>query len=216
MEKILYRAKRKDNGEWVYGYYAKAVDYLTDEYVHVIIPSDTTLYSCNEFSEYHEIIPETVGRLLQHCCYDSYCENDQLFQNDVIAVWHRRADVERTEPDAICLALDESSMTHKGMGRCFPQDTTRIRVIGNAYDNPDLLHGQDINHFINGLIDYAGTWETYLEIHRYLSDKYNIHGAHTCCYMCNFENDYICHQWNGGCDRIDVCRGIREKEAKED
>lgn len=58
---------------------------------------------------------------------------------------------------------------------------------------------------------HPGEVDEYLERHRYLSEKYNIHGAHACCYMCNFENDYICHKFNGGCERIDVCRKIREE-----
>jgi hypothetical protein len=69
-----------------------------------------------------------------------------------------------------------------------------------------------MNHFINGLNEYPGTYKEYLQKHQWLTDKYKIHGAQACCYMCNFENDYICHQYNGGCNRIDVCRQIREDE----
>ena len=210
METILYRAKRKDNGEWIEGYYAKAKWYLDDSEIHVIFPTDLTLYPHSEFSYFEEIIPETLGRLLSYACYDGYQECERLFQNDIIGVWDRRADVDNTPPRDIALVTDEHCITIAGSGRWFPQDTTRIRILGNAYDNPELLHGHDMNHFINGLNEYHGTADEYIEKHRYLTDKYNIHGAQACCYMCNFENDYICHQYNGGCKRIDVCRKIRE------
>lgn len=186
-------------------------DYLTDEYVHVIFPTDTTRYPHGEFDEHYEIIPETVGRLLTYACYDGYHEVERLFQNDIIAVWNRHADVDNEKPHHIALVCDEHSVTEDGLGRWFPQDTTRIRIIGNAYDNPELLKGHDLNHFVNKLNDYPGDTDEYIKRHSYLSEKYGIHGAHACCYMCNFENDYICHRFNGGCERIDVCRKIREE-----
>lgn len=217
MVSILYRAKRKDNGEWIEGYYAKAKDYLSDEDIHVIFPVDVTRFPHGEFSDHEEIIPETLGRLIGHACYDGYHEVERMFQNDIVAVWGRRDDVEHAEPRDIALVTDEHSMTIAGGGRWFPQDTTRIRIRGNAYDNPELLHGHDMNHFINGLHEYPGSPEEYLRRHQFLTDKYGIHGAQACCYMCNFENDYICHQYNGGCKRIDVCRKIRDdEESKKD
>ena len=213
LDKILYRAKRKDNDEWVYGYYVKVIDWETGEYIHVVIPSDTTLFPRCEFAGYYEIIPETVGRLLDHVCYDAYYEVDRLFQNDIIGVWERHADVEHTEPMSIALVLDEHSISENGYGRWFPQDTTRIRVLGNAYDNPELLQGHDARRFINSFNDYPGTADEYLKEHRYLTEKYGIHGAHACCYMCNYENYYLCYQWNGGCDRINTCRKIYQHEG---
>lgn len=215
MNKVLYRAKRKMDGRWVEGFYVKAKWYLTDEDLHVIFPTDLTLYPHSEFSSFEEIIPETLCRLLSHPNYDSDQHHERIWQNDILAVWrYRHADPEKDKPDTIALAVDEHCITEGGLGRRFPQDTTLVRVIGNAYDNPELLTGRDMNHFINGLKEYPGDWHEYIERHRYLSDKYNIHGAQTACYMCNFENDYICHQYNGGCQRIDTCRKIREEEKE--
>lgn len=34
---------------------------------------------------------------------------------------------------------------------------------------------------------------------------------HAACYLCNFEDEYICHTYNGGCKNIEQCRDIREK-----
>ena len=215
MVDVLYRAKRKSDGEWVVGYYAKAIHWLTEDDMHVIFPLDLTIYPHSEFSDFEEIIPETLCRLLRHVDYDAFFEVDRIFQNDIVGIWERHADVENTEPDDIALVLDEHSVRVGSSGRWFPQDTTRIRVIGNAFDNPELLEGRNLNHFVNDLRACPYDYDEYTKRHRHLTKTYDIHGAHACCYMKNFENDYICHQFNGGCDRIDICRRIREEEKHD-
>lgn len=212
MDMGIYRAKRKDNLEWVYGYYAKAIDYLTDEYVHVIFPTNTIRYPHGEFDDHYEVIPETVCRFLRHVDYDGMHEEDCIFQNDIVEIGFPKFNTKvDTNPD-IALVVDEHCVRVDGSGRWFPQDTTRIKIIGNAYDNPELIKGHGLNHFVNGLNDYPGNTDDYMDRHRYLTKTYGIHGAHASCYLCNFENDYICHKFNGGCDRIDVCRKIRDEE----
>lgn len=214
MKNVLYRAKRKDNGEWVKGYYVQIKKHIPCEYkiVHYIVCQDAESNWYQPFHDYYEIVPETLGRLLSYACYDGFQECEELFQNDIVGVWDRHADVDKVPPKDIALVVDEHCVTVAGSGRWFPQDTARIKILGNAYDNPELLHGHDMNHFVNGLNEYSGTTDEYIKKHRYLIEKYNIHGAQAACYMCNFENNYICHQYNGGCKRIDVCRKIREEE----
>lgn len=31
------------------------------------------------------------------------------------------------------------------------------------------------------------------------------------CYLCNFEDEYICREYNGGCKNIDICKEIKNK-----
>lgn len=216
METVLYRAKRKTDWQWVYGYYAKLKDEYNDSITHVMFPSDSVIDIDGGVYAHDVIIPETLGRLIGHADYDGCYEIQRMFQNDIIGVWERHADVDNTEPTDIALVRDEHSITVGGFGRWFPQDCTRIRILGNAYDNPELLHGHDMNHFINGLNEYPGSPDEYSEQHRYLTSTYYIPGAQACCYMCNFENDYICHQYNGGCKRFDVCKMIRDTEKSTD
>ena len=45
-----------------------------------------------------------------------------------------------------------------------------------------------------------------------LSSTHNISRLHAECYMCNFEDEYICVKHNGDCKHIDICRSIYEKE----
>lgn len=60
MTDILFKAKAKDTGEWVHGYYVKLKDYLEEKDVHIIIPTGATLYPRCEISQYEEIRPETL------------------------------------------------------------------------------------------------------------------------------------------------------------
>lgn len=56
-DRYLFRGKRKDNGEWVYGgiYYQKA-DEVKEEAVYIIGGS------LNDVGAAYEVIPETVGQ----------------------------------------------------------------------------------------------------------------------------------------------------------
>ena len=38
--------------------------------------------------------------------------------------------------------------------------------------------------------------------------------GHIGCYLCNFEDQYICREYNGGCNGILVCQEI-QKSIKE-
>ena len=210
MSKILYRAKRKSDGQWVKGYYAKAKYYLDDQDIHVIFPTDLTLYPHSEFSSYEEIIPETLGRLLEHPCWDGYYENPIIFQNDIIAVWeNRHADIEKNDPDCNALVLDESTISAHGGGRWFPQDTTRVKVIGNIYDNPELINWRNPGHFVNAIAECP---DDYHERYMRIRDEYHVDGSQVACYLCNYGSDYICYRWRGGCSNIEECRGIYRRE----
>lgn len=208
----IYRAKRKDNGEWVEGYYAKAKDYLSGKNIHVIFSLDLELYPHSEFSSYEEIIPETLGRLLEYPCYDSDYANKRFFQGDIIAVYRDHfSDIKDQDPDTIALVIDEHTISEHGYDRWFPQDTTRVRVIGNAYDHSELLNCRDKRRI---MLSQTKLQDNYDHICSRLIHTYGIHGTHAKCYLCNFENNYFCYQYNGGCYLIEECERIHESEFK--
>lgn len=135
MSEILFRGKKKDTGEWVEGYYAKAKDYLSEEEIHVIFPLDLTLYPHSEFSSYEEIDPETIGRLVNDPCYTDYTDQ-RYFQGDIIELHSQKW---KTIERRLGVVVDEHCFTENGLGRCFPQDTLQAKVVGNIFDNPDMI-----------------------------------------------------------------------------
>lgn len=74
MREILFKAKRKDNGKWVEGYYQKRYDLLGNE-EHLIFHADSyTVW------EYAEIDPETL------CEFTGRCDKsgNKIWENDIL------------------------------------------------------------------------------------------------------------------------------------
>lgn len=49
-----------------------------------------------------------------------------------------------------------------------------------------------------------------------ISKKYNISNNHAACFICNYNDDYICKKFNGGCKTIKTCEEIYNGENEED
>lgn len=131
MREILFKAKRKDNGKWVEGYYQKRYDLLGNE-EHLIFHAD----SYNVW-EYAEIIPETL------CQFTGLCDKNgkRIWENDVVwlvcdgkehiyqIVW------DNSELDFKATKGEENYGTNYEYLLCCDE----IEVIGNIFDNPELL-----------------------------------------------------------------------------
>lgn len=141
MRDILFRGKRVDTGEWVYGYYAKARDIITEEDIHIIFPLDLIRFPGSEFDGHFEVIPETIGRFIEHPCYNwgELHDEQRLFEGDIVEVYWSHDCIEYTYPRKIAIVVNESCITENGLGRVFPQDTVQVKLIGNVHDNPELV-----------------------------------------------------------------------------
>lgn len=138
MREILFRGKRKDNGEWVYGYFVKAADYLyTDKTVHVILPLSTVLYPHGEFDEIVEIIPETLGQWIGLCDKNG----TKIFEGDVVKYQIGsdyilgRIGWNETHLAYTILVITDTRLYYyidEGLG-------SDMEVIGNIHDNPELM-----------------------------------------------------------------------------
>lgn len=135
MHNVLFRAKRIDNGEWTYGYYIKTHDYLDNREINLIVGIDSTTFPANEITDTNEIDPETLGR---------YTElNDKhgikIFEGDIVL----KRTYQGKKPFSVAY--------HDGMFHCgwsggsstathgYILADKQIEVIGNVYDNPELL-----------------------------------------------------------------------------
>ena len=138
MREILFRGKRTDNGEWGYGDYTKARDYLNGKEMHIIIPPDVEAFPHCEFAGYEEVIPETV------CQFTGLTDKNgrKIFEGDIIKCkvhemngYRVRRGVVEYHGVGFIMNLDPNSWYDQ------KNISFDCEVIGNIYDNPELLEG---------------------------------------------------------------------------
>ena len=126
MREILFRGKRVDNGEWIDGNY----EWYHNPPKHIISNPYT--------GETKEVISETVGQ------YTGLTDKNgtKIFEGDIIEV-DRIYDTLQPQPRRFTVEWEESSRflpstVYRDGGDYFI-DTDYCKVIGNIYDNPELL-----------------------------------------------------------------------------
>jgi hypothetical protein len=106
----LYRGKRKDNGEWVYGWLIIGYDH---RYYIVSYTDVNCLRGRNKpYATWRsiEVIPETVGQYtgLTEFVMTDKTFNKDLCENDIVEVWSRR----RPENEDVILWRDKPSSVY--------------------------------------------------------------------------------------------------------
>ena len=121
---ILFKAKRADNGEWVTGYYFKAGE---KSMILSFFTNETGLYY-----EMYEIDPETV------CQYTGLTDKNgkKIWENDIIRCG-RNTVVSWDEHFASWCLTRKGWLYKHFFGEA--QNPEDCEVIGNIFDNPDLL-----------------------------------------------------------------------------
>ena len=148
MRETLFRGKREDNGEWVIGYLVRGKDYLYETEMTTIFSTDTIFYPYTETSGYNRVIPKTIGQFTGR--WDENC--NKIFEGDIIHIKcgygfsafvgkgivffdekHLQFRVKSVEPS--------SFDSEKGdvYDECDFTVIDSYEVIGNIYDNPELL-----------------------------------------------------------------------------
>lgn len=137
MREILFRAKRKNNGEWVEGSYHHQTDYYGDLCdTHYIINGNAT--DTEGYGEHYEVDPETL------CQYTGLNDKNgnRIWENDIVK--HEISDTTGTvkwyEEDYVgwCVDdvyVDEQQFTDEMWNEC--------EVIGNAFDDKHFLVEMD-------------------------------------------------------------------------
>lgn len=141
MREILFRAKRKDNKEWMEGFPIRIYDYGGK--VWEMHPFETN------FSVSCYVIPETIceftGKVDKN---DTKIFEGDIFQleDDIVAVVVFQDGCFRLEEYGLCGAWTESGFDECGGGygiiECEPIDWYFLKdmeIIGNIHDNPELI-----------------------------------------------------------------------------
>lgn len=127
---ILFKAKRADNGKWETGYYFKAGE------KHMML-----CFFTNENGLYHnmyEIHPKTL------CQYTGLNDKNgkKIWENDITEAWSQGTKAigkikQRIDGTWIMYPVWQ----HKTMWYLLPNECgkTTVEVLGNIFDNPDLL-----------------------------------------------------------------------------
>jgi hypothetical protein len=124
-EDILFRAKRKDNGEWVYG------DLYRDPFNGGVFIHE--LYNIGDIID---VVPETLCRYSGVTIEGESGETVKVWEHDFIEYvdeWHISQGVMKAE-----VVFEEGAFTAgEDVGRWIG-DCWQMRVIGNKFDNPEL------------------------------------------------------------------------------
>lgn len=137
MREILFRGKRIDNGEWIYGWYIKADIHWHKYGVHkdwIVCRAIQNGGICNVLGRY-AVNPETVGQ------YTGLCDKNgnKIFEGDIV-----KFDFYFDNPQLVkwnnewCAfePIFDARPIHAYPILC---DTNRVEVIDNIHDNKNLL-----------------------------------------------------------------------------
>ena len=135
IREVIFRGKRTDSGEWVYGYYTKARYFLNKKEMHIIFEPDVEAFPHCEFTGYEEVLPETVGQ------YTGLTDKNgvKIFEGDIVSLVKHDSLIYKV----VYVPCRYELVNSKGVN-CFVLDiykSENIEVIGNIHDNPDILKG---------------------------------------------------------------------------
>lgn len=136
----LFRGKSHATGRWLYG----NLNIVGDSYY--ILSQDLM----GRIGDMEEIDPDTASQYIMGDDRNGI----RLFEGDIVHVYDRRAG-EYDDPIATAVVTGRETLTYRGGGRWRPQDTVNLEVVGNIWDNLEMLEEADRrwldNYFRAGL-----------------------------------------------------------------
>lgn len=144
MREILFRGKSVNSGEWVCGGYFKT----DNEHYIITNTDDIVIFSLWDYAEF--IIPETVSEF----CGLTDKNGKKIFEGDIIKVITIDTNTERLAVVGFGKFIDENNgdeyigfyVEFDGIKITITQlemeeVKDRFEVIGNVFDNPELVEG---------------------------------------------------------------------------
>ena len=150
MREILFKANRIDNGEWVEGYYAER-NGKTFIGIDISIYGDIFEVFCTPVIMWFEVDPKTL------CQFTGLCDKNgkKIWESDIISYQRDNDDCPFPNKDtkkrfgkvfyqgfrstfAIGMGKNGSRSINDDLWK-YVQNGNRVEVIGNQFDNPELL-----------------------------------------------------------------------------
>lgn len=134
---ILFRAKRKDNGEWVEGYY---VPHIVEGKIvhHFILTGESDLVETEDDElilkfYWEEIDPDTL------CQYTGLTDKNgqKIWENDIVR--NEEGDIGVVQWFEEHAAFMIWNKTKNCVCYLAENDFSKIEIVGNEFDNPELL-----------------------------------------------------------------------------
>ena len=129
IREVIFRGKRMDNGEWIEGSLL-GIDWCDKPSTYSIAPNTPV-------SVFYSVIPETVGQ------YTGLTDKNgvRIFEGDIVSLVKHDSLIYKV----VYVPCRYELVNSKGVN-CFVLDiykSENIEVIGNIYDNPELLGGEN-------------------------------------------------------------------------
>ncbi len=133
MREILFRGKRKDNGEWVEG--IPIVNHIGTFICFDENPHYCSQYGYMEIDDILNVDPETVGQYTGHTDKNG----KRIFDGDIV-----KALLYNEMPMAFPVTFRVGCFWYGNWNFCeFLTKFRNIEVIGNIHDNPELLEVEE-------------------------------------------------------------------------
>lgn len=133
MREILFRAKKKDSGFWVEGYYACESNHACFKeglkYTHFIFEDEFMDWGIGGLRDY-EVIPETVGQ------YTGLTDKNgkRIFENDIVNFDGKIYYIRYVD------GVYRLTNSHHFYSESIHNWYSFFEVVGNIHDNPELLN----------------------------------------------------------------------------
>ena len=134
MNQYMCKAKRRDNGKWVYGYYVMKEDVVFKTKMHYILRQ----LEGDSLVSWYQVDPNT----LCHCTGIEDKNGVMVFENDIIEAWSEglcaRGAVKKRKDGLWVMypAYQHGTMWGLCPNECFK---STVEVIGNIFDNTELM-----------------------------------------------------------------------------
>lgn len=132
MRTILFRGKRKDNGEWVEGYFGIKGETAREAEKYFIM--QTTLSADCEQSYFTdiEVVPESVGQLTGF----KDASGKEIYEGDILRNKKGVGYIGQYEAEVV---FTNGKISAVGFVEFPPHIFQSCKIIGNIHDNPKLL-----------------------------------------------------------------------------